>query len=282
MVEKAISGLTQIIHRCHPLELISRVAIYTVVGNPDKLVPESMDRSEVHLEYLISLSTAFPYPQAAQMPSPEDIQTTIELLTMLHQGESAWHFYDDRSASDQDIELGEIVDTFRLNRLHVRGDGFWRHLKQTTIALLSPHDSRLYALLGFRYGDYLNLFERAEQTFNDRIEVERSELAAPYASLLKPWLKAIEDRQNCSDEELARFDVFVAENAGQISELKQRFDLFGTPGLFIVSPRGPEQAEVLKSFSCTFGENKAFHGAKPEHAFRPLTDTLTEKKPIIL
>ncbi len=55
----------------------------------------------------------------------------------------------------------------------------------------------------------------------------------------------------------------------------------GQPALFVISPETREEEAILAVLSCSFGDNKLFHGTKPEHAFWPLTGSLTEQKPII-
>ncbi len=97
--QEAIHQLTELLKQCQPDEVISRVALYICTGLADLQEPEQPDRNETHLEYLISLATAFPYPSEARPPTPNDIQSAIKLLTKIHQAVSAYHLFSDKAAN---------------------------------------------------------------------------------------------------------------------------------------------------------------------------------------
>jgi len=277
----AINELTALLRNCQPEHIISRVALYICSGTPDTIEREEADRNETHLEYLISLATAFPYPADARFPTPDDIQNAINLLTKIHQAASAYHLFASLRAEEANKSLSEIAHSFRMDRLHVRGDAFWPHLRKTISDLLAPHDRHLKTTLGFASSDFFGLFDRAEKLLNERFQIEHREMCAPYTTLLRPWRAAMALPDDSLSEEAVRFHKFCEENADAISKARRSFDEFGTPNLFAITPETSEEKAVISALSCTFGDDSEFHGLKPDHAFWPLTASLTERKPII-
>lgn len=273
--------LTELLKRCQPEEVISRVALYICTGLADLPEPERPDRNETHLEYLVSLATAFPYPSEARPPTPDDIQSAIELLTKIHQAVSAYHLFSGKSANITNEPMDDIARSFRLDRLHVRGDAFWPHLRKTTSDLLAPHDTQLKASLGFESSDFFHLFDRAEDNLSERFHAEHREMSEPYLTMLKPWRKVMASPETCAPEESARFRKFCEKNDEALTHARQSFDEFGTPSLFAIEAASPAEAAILKALACSFGDNREFHGKKPEHAFWPLTESRTENQPII-
>lgn len=279
-VEEAMEGLRAIISDNDPIELISRVAVFILTSHPEK--PKDSggpQQSETNLEYLVSFVTAQPPSQARGVPSPDNVQRTIELLTVIHMA-ADWHYKSKRRTNGTiGSALESISDSFRMDKLHVRGDGYWLHLKQTINDLLRSHDSKLKAALGFTTQEYLSFMERSENELNSQLLAEAKTHLDPFMKLYRPWLRGGTDDDDRLDE--AGWSRYVAEHETEVAEAKAMFDAFGSPDAFLFRPQSEAETLILKSLSCGIGENSLFHGAKPEHAFWPLTPSATDSRPIV-
>lgn len=279
VAQDAIHRLVALLQTCEPLELISRVATYTLSGSPDASEPESPDRNEAHLEYLVSLATSLD-ALGARIPSPDDVQDTIDLLTTIHVAASAHHMLS-QPAHGREEPLDEIAGQLRADRLHVRGDAYWPHLRRTMVDLLAPHDSMLEAAVGFTSADFFRLMERTERLVDERFTDEMQTRVAPYRALMKPWASRLSSGERLTPAEQGAFQKFLRENAHAIEGTKQTFDSFGTPSLFVIKAENDAEEAIVAKLRCSFGDNRLFHGTKPEHAFWPLTESVTHHKPII-
>lgn len=278
-IRDTVQQAVDLFGRCNPLEIISRVAIYILSGNPDIQEPERLDRNETHLEYFISLATALPFPAKAQAPTPDDIQTAIDLVTKIHVLASAYYIFQGSGSS---LPIDEIANSFRADRLHVRGDGYWPHLRKTMTDLLSPHDVKLQALLSFSSKNLFEFMERAESALNRRVEADLKTHVEPFHRLMRPWRKYLDPKnESLAPDQSAEFETFLDQNAEAFAAAKAKFDAFGSSELFSISPNTIEEERILKVLSCQFGENIPFQGRGSDDAFWPLTTSITEQRPII-
>lgn len=278
-IRDTVQQAVDLFGRCNPLEIISRVAIYILSGNPDIQEPERPDRNETHLEYLISLATALPFPEMAEAPTPDDIQTAIDLVTKIHVLTSAYYNFQGSGSS---LPIDEIADSFRADRLHVRGDGYWPHLRKTMTDLLSPHDPKLKALLGFSSENLLEFMERSESILNKRVLAELNSHVEPFHRLMRPWRKFLDPQnESIAPDQSAEFETFLDQNADAFAAAKAKFDAFGSSELFSIAPKTTEEERILKILSCRFGDNTIFQGERVDSSFWPLTPSITEQRPII-
>lgn len=210
-LESAVSELRQILSQYDPINLLSRVAVFILTSNPEKPKDEGGPKqSETNLEYLVSLVTAHPFPLRAKFPEPEIIQKTIELLTIIQMAAS-WHYrFKRRTISSTPSPLDELINSFRSDKLHVRGEAYWPHLKQTILDLLQPHDRQLKERLGFDSSDYVDFMERTEDQLNERWHDEAETHLDPFMSMYRPWLSDPSDPN--SDLDVEGWKAFVADN----------------------------------------------------------------------
>ncbi|MGH8102588.1 MAG: hypothetical protein ACREIW_14935, partial [Chthoniobacterales bacterium] len=228
----------------------------------------------------MSLATALDQPLGDRAPSPDDIQEAIDLLTTIHVTASAHHMLREPAEARND-PLHEIAEQLRADRLHVRGDAYWPHLRRTLSDLLVPHDSMLNETLGFITADFFRLMERTERLIDDRFAEEMRTHIAPYRTLMQPWASRLRSGQRLAPSDNVAFEEFLKANADAIAPAKRSFDSFGTPGLFVITAESDAEEAILAKLRCSFGDNRLFHGTKAEHSFWPLTDSLTHHKPII-
>jgi hypothetical protein len=281
IAQAAIAQLRTLIADYDPLELVARVATYIVSGDPDK--PKDLggpQKSETHLEYLLSLVTASPYPIEAKFPDPDAIQRTIDLLVIIHMGVSRHLMSLPVGDSPAEEALGDIAASFRADRLHVRGDGYWPHLRRTSLDLLQRHDAKLLEVLGFTSGDYFTFMEYMETEGQARFDADVEANIRPFVDQIRPWMHENAEGQTVPKDPEA-FAKFWEENSAELDAAKLRFDRVHGPTVYRFAARNDAEARILAALSTTIGENTDFHGRKPEHAFSPLTESRTDRRPII-
>jgi len=282
IAQAAIAQLRLLIAEYDPLELMARVATYIVSGDPDKPTDQGgPHKSEANLEYLLSLVTAHPYPTEPKFPDPDAIQRTIDLLVAIHMGVSAHLMSLPARESATEAALGDIAASFRADRLHVRGDGYWPHLRQTSLDLLRPHDAKLLEVLGFTSSDYFAFMEYMETEGQARFDADAEANIRPFVERIRPWMHENAEGQTVpkNPEEFAKF---WEENAAELDAAKVRFDRVHGPAVYRFAARTNAEARILAALSTAIGENADFHGRKPEHAFSPLTESRTDRRPILV
>ncbi len=278
-VEEAINDLQAIVSRHDPIKLMSRVAVFILTSDSEK--PKDSggpQQSETNLEYLISFVTANPASHTRESPSPDTVHRTIEVLTIIQMAAS-WHYrLNRRKKETPKSAIDDIADSFRMDKLHVRGDGYWSHLKQTISDLLKPHDPKLKEVLGFTTQDYLGFMERTEDELNRRLLAEVVTHLDPFMSLYTPWLRGGDSGKDLDEE---GWRQYVANHENEVAEAKAKFDAFGSPEAFAFHPQSEPETLILNALSCDIGTNTLFHGAKVEHKFWPLTPSATDSHPIV-
>lgn len=280
-LQAAIAELRVLLSQFDPLEILSRVALYIITGHGDESKEQGPHHNETHLEYLISFVTAHPYPSAPEFPPPGVIQQVIHLLTDIHVGASIEHMLQRRAANKDRNDLEALADAFRMEKLHIRGDAYWPHLRQTQLDLLGPHDWKLTEMLGFSSADFFRFIERVEDEVSARLEVEMKTSVAPYRRLLGPWLHEIDSGPNEAGEWSSELIEFLDRNGREIAEAKERFDRFGSPGSFIANATAPAEERILDTLGISFGDNLLFYGDRTEQAFSPLNKSVADSRPIL-
>ena len=279
--QAAIAELRTLVMEHDPIELVARVATYVITGSPEKPTDEGgPSKSETNLEYLLSLVTAHPFPAAPKFPDPDVIQRTIELLTLIHLAASHHLMTLPTGNSPAEEAVGEFAASFRADKLHVRGDGYWPHLRQTTLELLRPHDARLRTVLGFTSEDYLAFMERTEAEGQARLDTQGETHIAPYVERIRPWLHE-DEKGRLVPKHPAALARFWEEHEEELTAAKNLFDCAGGPEIYVFSEKNEAERRILAALSTACGGNTEFHGRKPEHAFWPLTESRTDKKPIL-
>lgn len=279
-LEHAIRRLCDLVSTRDPLVLLGRVATYIILGNPEE--PKDSggpSRSETNLEYLVSLVAARPRADGLPEPTPDDVPECIELLTKIQMLAGMCLLKIRSDASPADEALDDFSSAFRMEKLHVRGDGYWPHLRRTMLDLMRPHEEMLKATLGFFAEDYTGFMDRTENLVQERVRAELHALT-PYFELVRPWFhKNREGQSECVDP--AGWENFHRENAVELTAGKLRFDRFGDPEMFAFMAKSESEEAILRALSTECAENREFLGAKPEHAFFPLTSSGMDRRLIL-
>lgn len=276
-IEEAILELQSIISQFDPIEILSRVAAYVLVSLPDQHKDAGGPaKSETNLEYLVSFIGAHPIPNEKVFPPADTIQRVVELITHIHLSTSKFYSVVRRHEVEGSSPIDELVESFRGQKLHVRGDGYWDHLRVTMADLLSPHAAKLDETLGFSFSDYSDFMDRTEQEIQNRLLAEVKNLGEAYRSLMKRWFS--KDGKIINEE---GFRKFVSAQRHEIDQAKQEYDRIGSPDVFMFRPISAAEEAIVELFSTGVGTNAAFLGKKSEHAFKPLTPSATDSRPIL-
>lgn len=277
-VNQAIEQLSLLLFTKNRLEILGRVATYILFTPGGRTAAEEHGQnSEVNLEYLCSIATALPHSPAQECPSADDVQCIIDILATIHTYATICYTAFNNSSDLEANALADLSKSFRLQKLHVRGDGYEHHLKQTWHDMMKPHVGLYSQEVGFTFDDYIGFTERLEAVIEDRINQESDQKHVPYRNLLRPWMDELQSGNQLS----AACQKFMQENDEVIKVAKTSFDAFGSSDSFVVSPASAQEEGILKSMSCGFGDNSSFAGEKNRFRFWPLNETLTDKKPFI-
>ena len=281
VAEAAIAELRALVTAHDPIELLARVATHISVGDPDQPTDAGgPTKSEVNLEYLLSVVTTGPFPVNPEFLAPEVIQRTVDLLTLIHFAAAHHLMSAPISSTPAEAALSDIAASFQADKLHVRGDAYWPHLQKTTLDLLRPHDEKLRELLGFTSTDYFVFFARFEAELNARIETEYKTWIRPFIERIDPWMHK-DKKGKYVPKDSEAYARFWKDNADELKVARDRFDRAHGPELYLATAENDAERHILASLSTEFGENTEFLGRKPEHAFWPLTDSCTDRRPVI-
>ncbi|MBL9144862.1 MAG: hypothetical protein JNM99_14370 [Verrucomicrobiaceae bacterium] len=279
-VKEAIAELQAITASNDPIELLSRVAVYILTSHPES--PKDAggpQQSETNLEYLVSFVTAHPASQVKGIPSPDVVQHTLELVTALLMA-ATWHYSSKRRAKQNaENAIDDIANSFQLDKLHVRGDGYWPHLKQTIQDLMQPHEAHLKKVLGFTAAEYINFMERTEDGLNLGLLNEAETHCEPFMAMYRPWFRNGTTNDDQFDDE--GWKQSVDAHTTEVAEAKAKLDAYGSAKHFRFQATSQAEKCILEALSCEIGSNTIFHGTKPEHAFWPLTPSATDARPIV-
>lgn len=278
-VTGAVLSLCELIIARDRLELLARVATFILFSKKgSRPAEEHARKSEVNLEYLCSLATALPASQATTFPSAEEVHNIIDLLTTIHMHATVWYTAHKNLSQPDDEALAELSKSFQVQKLHVRGEGYWQHLRQTWHGLMQPHHKTLQKAVGFSFDDYLSLSDRLEKLIEDRINDEADQKHGPYRKLIQPWIAELQSEEPLSAACQHYFEIHRDE-AGAARSL---VETFGAPASFLVEAQNAAEEFILKTLACEFGENVPFYGTREFHQFWPLNETLTDRKPFVL
>ncbi len=269
-----ISSLSGLIRETNPLELLSRVSFNNLVASEKETDTDL--RSEAKPEYVLSLALSQPFPTSPVDPTPEQIQECFDLVDSLFL--KATMFYGGKKAmeGDPDHPESELLSDLVVNTLHVRGDGFYHHMRERFEKVAEPHDEFFLSHFGFALGDYHEFLDRIEEEMNRKIEVKRQENLVPFQRLLskiEAEIARIPEPKN-QEEHRKRYDE-------EIGRSMEKFDAFASPEIFRIDPLTETDSAILECLSMRFGENAGFLEGIPKWPGWPLNPTGIFQKPFI-
>jgi hypothetical protein len=253
-VDHKINDLLKLIGAYDPVELLARVSIMNLVSsNSDK----PHEGSETQLEYAMSLLLACSFPKETRMPSPDVIQQVITDFNKLYQEAAMYYTLTSESKTGDETET-EIILNQRLNTLHVRGDAYEQHLRQTYVDISQPHAAMMKTAYGFGPDEILDLLDYNENAAQERLDVEMAHIFGLRDRILKE-----------------------GSTSSAVEEFQRAVDAMGSPEIFRIIPRSDIDRNILKAISARFGDNADFLSKFPKWQAWPLNPTIIAEKPVI-
>lgn len=281
-IDDAIEELLELFRRCDPLELIARYARHHLVVGVDTEPDDS--RSESRVEYLISLATSQALPVDAAYPTPDDIQRCFDLVDSVFVSVSVYQGFNKmRSGHPLDAQ-SELSADLQLNALHVRGDGFYHHMRQRFEDVVGQHDEFFIKRVGFGIRQFHAFIDSIEERMNDRLEHDQYINVRPLQELMRSIAKEFElplEQIASGGAPPAAIAVMREKYASQIEAAKSKFDRAAPADIFRIEPTSESEAKLLSAFSCSFGDNAEFLTKLPACKGWPLNPTVFSNKPIV-
>lgn len=245
VVDAHIGCLRKLGEENNPLELLSRVAMHHLLVPEDGAAPHQ--QSEAQVEYLLSLYLAAPFPAGSASPTPGRIQECLDRLETFHGQATVYYALNSKAKSGTEHET-EMILMQRLQTLHVRGDAYFKHYRQTYVGIASSHDEFLRRHYGFSAQQFWETLESIHHRVQDSIK-------GAFAKL-RPLLEDPDEAQAAIDQ-------------------------FGGPEIFAVAPLDATEEVIFRELSMTFGENAPFWDQIPAWRGWPLNPTLLAERPIL-
>jgi len=281
-IDQRIDDLLALLRRVDPLELIARYAHHNLVVPVDTLPDDS--RSESRVEYLISLATAEAPATGATYPSPNDIQLCFDLVDSIFVSVSVYHGIEkmrERSPLKARIDLAAKL---QINALHVRGDGYYHHMRKRFEDVVGLHERFFVEHVGFGIRDFHRFIDWAEEQINARLQEDQYTGVRPLQELMgtiaREFQLPLQQIVN-GQADPTRLAAIQEKYGEQIRGAKAIFDRAAPADLFRIEPSSEAERNLLSEFSCSFGENNAFLTKLPHFRGWPLNPTIFSAKPII-
>jgi hypothetical protein len=153
-VDALISNLRELGRTINPLELLSRIAFHHLM-RPDG-EEAGHNQSEAQVEFILSLFLASSFPENAARASPQQVQDCIDTLDACFSKASIFYALTSESKRGDRWE-SELISTQRMQTLHVRGEAYGIHARQTLLDIGGPHDPFLQGAYGFTTSDVLRI-----------------------------------------------------------------------------------------------------------------------------
>ena len=269
-IDAKIAQLRELGTRYHPFEITSRVAAMHLFSfDSDETNTEGV-KSESQVEYLLSLFLAQSFPPAPEFPPGLVVEQCLKLLDELHQQVTLYYsiFADSRTA---DYVEEQLQVSLRINHLHVRGDSYYVHARQTFLELAARHDDFLQRRCGFSHLEFLGAIDEAERVLLESTNRHMASMFSIYGELSERYG---DERPSDGPEE--------EEFRERTSEFAQALQGIGGMALFEIKPRPAIDALVFRHLAMAPGDNASFLTAIPKWPAWPLNPSKVAERPLVL
>ncbi|MHA1863840.1 MAG: hypothetical protein ACTSWA_08730 [Candidatus Thorarchaeota archaeon] len=278
-VNDAIHELEKILEIFNPLEIIASISKHvSTLSSQDHSESEDMLWFPL-IEYLMSLSLTKPLPTTPKSADKATIEKVILLWKQLKNNFSA--FYGSEYVSKDGSVEAQIRFKLILEYFGIRGKSYPPHLKKTFLELFKPHNSHLASTLGFSADDFNDFIHHIETEITKALREEQKKCAAiiELHSRFREWEKDKEIIGKPSDVVMKRFiedNPDLRKQQDQVNELAKIRPYNG----FEIKSGSPIHERILKSISCSFGDNKTFLEPKKWRGW-PTNNTILSERPVI-
>ena len=281
-IDRRIEDLLDLLRRFDPLELIARYTRHNLVVPVDTRLDDS--RSESRVEYLISLATAQSPAVDAAYPSPNEIQRCFDLVDSIFMSVSLYHGIEKTRRGDPSDARIELSAELQINALHVRGDGYYHHMRKRFEDVIGVHDDFFMEHVGFGIREFHRFIDSVEDQINARLEEDQYTNVRPLQELMGTIAREFQLPLRQITERTAdpmRLAAIREKYEEQIRAAKDTFDRASPADVFRIAPKSESEKRLLSEFSCSLGENRGFLEKLPGYKGWPLNPTVFSTKPII-
>jgi hypothetical protein len=281
-IDRRIADLLDLLRRFDSLELIARYARHNLVVPVDTPVDDS--RSESRVEYLISLATAQSPAADAAYPGPNEIQRCFDLVDSIFISVSLYHGIEKARRGDPSDPRIELSAELQINALHVRGDGYYHHMRKRFEDVIGSHDYFFRGHVGFGIREFHRFIDSVEEQFNARLQEDQYTSVRPLQELMGRIAREFQLPLKQITTETAdptRIAAIRQKYGEQIRAAKDQFDRASPADLFRIEPKSDCESKLLSEFSCSFGENSGFLDKLRGYKGWPLNPSVFSAKPIV-
>ncbi len=237
------------------------------------------DSIEVLLEYAMNIAAALPNSNKGKLPTKEVIEQTYERLSRIKFNAGFWEMSNGLPTGDEfdrQLRTNIVMDS-----LHVRGNGFTRHVIEIYKEVFAPHNGFLQMQYSFNAHDLLETVLKLDGLVYSKVG---NAGGATYSHRrLTSWMEKV-GQAEIMDKMMATgkhfIQQFVESNPDLYDEDNPQFvtsqhwdNIAGYNKLFWVIPESAKEELIFAQLSQAFGENNKFFIPEKFKAF-PLNDTM--------
>lgn len=235
-------------------------------------------RTEVALEYCMSICTTSPNSNKGKLPNVNNLEKIHKELLKIRDYIILYFNSEDNSS------YTKIESKFRKKLINetllIRGSGYSLHLKNLFQNMFSLHDEFFEKEYGFKAIDILDSFEKIEENFSSKV-IQPDKIPTEFqTTLFANWIEDNQDEilkkqispSDFREEFLKANPQYELNNIADYSRLYEiNFNVFKS-----------EHQKVIETLSVGFGENEEFLLKKiPNSECNPLNESVISKKPFI-
>lgn len=252
-----------------------------------QMISDSDDdgKSEVAIEYCHSIATATPNINKGKLPDNDTMNIIYDLLVTIRQDFGNYYAIEHVIGKYSNVESRIRLDMMA-NSLFIRGEGYYRHIREMYHSMFRPHDAFLFRHYGFTSSDILDTFDKLEESFGCRMMLPNG-MPHPVQSVkLHKWMNA---NRNKISQQMIESGEYLNEMVKEHPEIivykngviLYKLNVINTVnGLFKIRHFNTTQEKVVKQLSMKFGDNAVF--ATPEkYNYEVLNKSLITTRPIV-
>lgn len=261
LIEEAVNKINSF----DKIFILGGIASYSYM----KILSDNSDDSfsETVIEYCQSIAMATPNINKGKLPTGEVLHQIREILIKIRKYFDEYYGYENIVGKHSKIQA-ELRYRMISDALHVRGEGYIKHIRSLFIEMFSNHDDFFEKHYGFKVQHLLETFSKLEEAYGCML-IMPDGLPHPIQRLkLTKWVgenrekltrKMIETGEYLDKFSKEHPEVLVRDNHVVLYSLNviNTYD-----ELYKIRPFNKIQSKVVKALSLKFGDNTIF--SEPE------------------
>lgn len=230
-----------------------------------KMLTEEADDgiSETTIEYCQSIATATPNSNNGKVPTPEVLNGIYESLVTIRRRSDAYFAVEHATGKNPEIQ-SQLRYHMIAETLYIRGEGYFRHVRELFIEMFSPHDSFFESHFGFKSKDIVDTFDKLEESFGCRLMMPDGRPHPVQTLKLHKWMeknrngvtRAMIESGEYLNEFTKEHPEVIVENNGVILYPLNQINTY--EGLYRIRHFNDKQKKVVTALALEFGDNKVF------------------------